>query len=232
MASKVVATHADAIIHKQKRALLTRKHLLRSARAVFARDGFEHSCIEEIAAKAGKTRGAFYDNFSGKEDVFFAIFEENLDRDMAHLDSLAASSSTFERRVNALIEYLSSLSKDRERILLNVEFKLYAIRHPRKRKRLAALYETARFRGSVPELDLLLSGGAGWNRNSHSCNSLAVCGLMDGLALSHFFHPETFDAVELARYLKLCLRQALTGFRSQVAVQSDSSEHCPRPVQL
>jgi len=91
--------------------MLTRKQLLRSARAVFARDGFEHSCIEEIAAKAGKTRGAFYDNFSGKEDVFFAIFEENLDRDMSELSSRIASLSTFERRVEALVDYLSGLTK-------------------------------------------------------------------------------------------------------------------------
>jgi AcrR family transcriptional regulator len=221
MTSKVAAAHADAILHKQKRAMLTRKHLLRSARAVFARDGFEHTCIEEIAAKAGKTRGAFYDNFSGKEDVFFAIFEENLDRDMAELKSLIASLSNFERRIKALVDYLIGLTKDRERILLNVEFKLYAIRHPHKRKRLAALYETMRFRGSFPELDLLLPVGPEGNPNSKSSNSIAICGLLDGLALSHFFNPETFDAMELARYLKLCLRQTLRK-RAHVPEHQDS----------
>ena len=211
MTSKTAAAHADAILHKQKRAMLTRRQLLRSARAVFARDGFEHSCIEEIAAKAGKTRGAFYDNFSGKEDVFFAIFEENLDRDMSELSSRIASLSTFERRVEALVDYLSGLTKDRERILLNLEFKLYAVRHPRKRKQLAASYESMRFRGSIRELDLLLPVRPGGKLKSQSCDSLAICGLLDGLALSHFFNPERFDAKELARSLKVFLRQALSG---------------------
>jgi AcrR family transcriptional regulator len=211
MTSNVAAAQADAILHKQKRALLTRKQLLRSARAVFARDGFEHTCIEEIAAKAGKTRGAFYDNFSGKEDVFFAVFEENLDRDMSELSSRIASLSASDQRVEALVEYLSGLTEDRERILLDLEFKLYAIRHPRKRKRLAALFETMRSRGSIQELDVLLSADRRGNLKAKSCDSLAMCGLLDGLALSHFFDPETFNAVELARTLKLCLRQTLKG---------------------
>jgi len=211
MTSKTAAAHADAILHKQKRAMLTRRQLLRSARSAFARDGFEHTCIEEIAAKAGKTRGAFYDNFSGKEDVFFAVFEENLDRDMSEMSLLIASLSTLERRVRALVDFLSGLAKDRERVLLNLEFKLYAIRHPRKRKRLAALYEAMRIRGSIPELDQLFSSSEPErNQRAKSCDSLAICGLLDGLALSHFFNPETFDATDLARYVNLWLRQTLS----------------------
>ncbi len=70
--------------------MLTRKELLRSARAIFARDGFEHARIEDIAIKASKTRGAFYDNFKDKEDVFCAIFEENIDRDMEELGPFAS----------------------------------------------------------------------------------------------------------------------------------------------
>ena len=66
---------------KQDRAIATRKHLTDAARQVFARDGFELARVEDIAAAAGKTRGAFYANFKDKEDIFFAIFEENLARD-------------------------------------------------------------------------------------------------------------------------------------------------------
>jgi AcrR family transcriptional regulator len=205
MTSKIAAERADAILHKQKRALLTRRQLLGSARAVFARDGFEHARVEEIASKAGKTRGAFYDNFKDKEDVFLAIFEENIDRDLAELCPLIAGLPTVERRVEAVGEYLCELSKDRERILLSLEFKLYAIRHPRKRKRLAALRGIMRLRGSIPELDQLLPQLTGQNCRAQLCDSLAICGLLDGLALSHLFNPDAFDNKELARYLKLCL---------------------------
>jgi len=211
MIRQVVAERPDESLHKQRRAVLTRRQLLRAARAVFARDGFEHARIEEIASKAGKTRGAFYDNFNDKEDVFFAIFEENINRDLAELKPLLARLASQEQRVEALGEFLSELTRDRERMLLSLEFKLYSIRHSRKRKRLAALYSAMKLRGSIPELSMLLPQLEGKNAKARLCDSLAICGLLDGLALSHFFNPETFDGREVARFLKLCLRQTLNG---------------------
>jgi AcrR family transcriptional regulator len=211
MIPNVVAERPDESLHKQRRAMLTRRQLLRAAGAVFARDGFEHARIEEIASKAGKTRGAFYDNFNDKEDVFFAIFEENMNRDLAELKPLLARLASQEQRVEALGEFLSELTRDRERMLLSLEFKLYSIRHPRKRKRLAALYSAMKLRGSIPELNMLLPQMEGKNAKAQLCDSLAICGLLDGLALSHFFNPETFDDRDVTRYLKLCLRQTLNG---------------------
>src|SRR5690242_6246146 len=66
-----------ALAHKQERALVTRERLINAAREIFTRDGFESARIEDIAARARKTRGAFYDNFRDKEDIFFAIYEED-----------------------------------------------------------------------------------------------------------------------------------------------------------
>jgi AcrR family transcriptional regulator len=221
MISKIAAEQPDVSSRKQKRAMLTRRELLGSARTIFARDGVEHARVEDIAAKAGKTRGAFYDNFKDKEDVFFAIFEEIIDRDLAELGPLLTGLSTIEQRVEALGEYLSELSKDRERVLLNLEFKLYAIRHPRKRKRLAALHRAMRLRSSIPELNRLLSLLAEQNSGSQLSDSCAICGILDGMALNHLFDPEAFDNRELARYLKLCLRETLSEF-SEKNIQKKS----------
>ncbi|MGA8108821.1 MAG: TetR family transcriptional regulator, partial [Acidobacteriaceae bacterium] len=66
---------------QQDRALSTRRDLMNAARSIFARNGFEMTRLEDIAAAAGKTRGAFYANFRDKEDVFFALFEDNLRRE-------------------------------------------------------------------------------------------------------------------------------------------------------
>ena len=203
------AEGADASLRKQKRALLTRQDILRSARTVFARDGFEHARIEDIAAKAGKTRGAFYANFKDKEDVFFAIFEDDMKHDIAELSPLLLALPTIRQRIEALGEYLSKLCQNRERGLLNLEFKLFAIRHPRKRKRLANLHTDMRIRSSVPELERLLPQVMGESTDSQLSDSLTVCGIMDGLALNHLFDPDSFDDKEISRYVKLCLREAL-----------------------
>ena len=208
--AKVVHEPTELNAHRQKRAALTRDRLLRSARTVFARDGFEQARIEDIAALSGKTRGAFYANFLDKEDVFYAIFEDDITRDMEQLGPLLSGMPTAQRRVEALADYLVELSKDRERMLLNLEFKLYAIRHDHKRQRLAHLYSCLRLRSSVPELTRLLPQLNNDDQPSQTVDCFAICGILDGLALNHLFDPELFGNQELARYLRLCLRELLS----------------------
>ena len=195
--------------NKQARGLLTRQALIRSAREIFARDGFEHARIEDIALKAGKTRGAFYANFKDKEDVFCAIFEENIDRELATLNPLLSNAQSREQKVEIFCNYLSELGKDRQRTLLNLEFKLYAIRHPRKRKRLANLHALMRLRCSIPELKVLSQGSVPSYGSEPPPGSLAIGGVLDGLALNHLFDPSALDDGEFSKYLKLFVREAL-----------------------
>ena len=61
--------------------------MIQSAEKVFARDGFEAAKLEEIAADAGYTRGAFYANFDSKEDLFFALLEREISARIAALEN-------------------------------------------------------------------------------------------------------------------------------------------------
>src|ERR1700744_3806901 len=190
---------------RQQRGIVTRSQLVESARHIFARDGFEHARIEDIASRARKTRGAFYDNFQDKDDVFLAIFEEDVARDLSELGPLLQSQSNTQQRIEAMSEYLGRLSGDLERMLLNVEFKLYAIRHPHKRKRLAELLRAMRLQTSIPEIGRLLPQLDGKTTSAKLVDCLAICGVMDGLALNHLFDPDGLDNHALVRYLRLCL---------------------------
>jgi AcrR family transcriptional regulator len=196
-------------VQRQRRGIVTRSQLIRSARHIFARDGFEHARIEDIALRARKTRGAFYDNFKDKEDVFLAIFEEDVVRDLTELGSLLLPLPTINERIEALAQYLAYLSSDLERMLLNVEFKLYAIRHPRKRKRLADLLRAMRLRTSIPEIGRLLPQLDGKTTTTKLIDCQAICGVLDGLALSHLFDPDGLDKWALLRYLRLCLQETI-----------------------
>jgi AcrR family transcriptional regulator len=196
-------------VQRQRRGIVTRSQLIRSARHIFARDGFEHARIEDIALRARKTRGAFYDNFKDKEDVFLAIFEEDLARDLTELGPLLLALPTIKERMDALAQYLARLSKDLERMLLNVEFKLYAIRHPHKRERLADLLRAMRLRTSIPEISRLLPQLDGRTTSTKLIDCLAICGVMDGLALNHLFDPDGLDNRAVLRYLRLCLQETI-----------------------
>lgn len=196
-------------IQRQRRGIVTRSQLIRSARHIFAQDGFEHARIEDIALRARKTRGAFYDNFKDKDDVFLAIFEEDMARDLTELGPLLLGLPTINERIEALAQYLARLSKDIERMLLNVEFKLYAIRHPRKRKRLADLLRAMKLRTAIPEISRLLPQLDGKTASTKLSDCLAISGVMDGLALNHLFDPDGLDNQALVRYLRLCLQETI-----------------------
>lgn len=54
----------------------TRAALITAAREIFGSQGFAATNTEQIAAKAGVTKGAVYHHFSGKDDLFCAVFEQ------------------------------------------------------------------------------------------------------------------------------------------------------------
>ena len=54
--------------------------LLRAAEEVFVEHGLDQSRVEEITARAGKSKGAFYLHFQSKEDAFRQIVEGMLTR--------------------------------------------------------------------------------------------------------------------------------------------------------
>src|SRR3984957_14204935 len=207
--AKRVVKRVQEPAQRQRRGIVTRSELIRSARHVFARDGFEHARIEDIASRARKTRGAFYDNFKDKEDVFLAIFEEDVVRDLTELGSLLLPLPTINERIEALAQYLANLSEDLERMLLNVEFKLYAIRHPHKRKRLADLLRAMRLHTAIPEISRLLPQLDGKQASTKLSDCLALCSVMDGLALNHLFDPDGLDEQAVGRYLRLCLEETI-----------------------
>ena len=59
-----------------KRRAETRARLLEAAFTVFAAKGFGQVRIDEVCAAAGYTRGAFYSNFAGLDELFFALYDE------------------------------------------------------------------------------------------------------------------------------------------------------------
>lgn len=186
---------------RQARARATRLELVNAAREIFARDGFEQARLEDIAAAAGKTRGAFYAHFRDKEDVFFAIFEDDLQRDKKRIRAALQGKESVEQRIDALTSLLAGLAKNRKRMLLAIEFKLYAIRRPQQ-KRLASLHHVMKMRCAEQEIDELLPELKGRSA-AHKRETAAQFGaLVDGLALNRLFDPGSMHEANLCGLLK------------------------------
>ena len=192
--------------HKQERALATRKDLICAARAIFASQGFESARIEDIAAKAGKTRGAFYANFTDKEDVFFAIFEEDIMRDQEKMTAGFSAAANLEERIEVLARHLADFLQDRQRVLLNLEFKMYVIRHHRKRKRLNEIYSEVRTRCAMNKINSLVPGVDPAQRCRFTTELGAV---IDGIALNALFDPDRISHEQIIGLLRAAAREVL-----------------------
>lgn len=150
------APQAPAPVSRQQaRTLATRRRLLAAAEKAFARDGFEAARLEDIAGLAGYTRGAFYANFRSKEDIFFALLEDWVAERIREVNTLLARHTSPVKRLRALREHYAQLARDRRLVLLSLEFKLFAIRHPESHTRLRA--RQRRIRASIGDLLLRLA---------------------------------------------------------------------------
>lgn len=68
----------------------TRSRLFEAAAEVFEERGIGAASVEAIAEAAGFTRGAFYSNFSDKDDLIMSMLEDHVAQTMTrHMDLLA-----------------------------------------------------------------------------------------------------------------------------------------------
>src|SRR5665213_3254570 len=177
---------------KQERSLVTRAELLRAARKVFASEGFERARLEDIAEEAGKTRGAFYAHFEDKEDVFFAIFEEDVARTQQQLAGDLNPATSKETRLEALVGRFKSIIKEDDRMRLTLEFKMYALRNPDGGDRFTALQTALCLQNPYIDYQTMLPEFA-VDKERGQAQIARLSALVDGLALNRLLNPAGLD---------------------------------------
>jgi AcrR family transcriptional regulator len=114
--------------------------LLAAAETIFARDGYEGAELGEIAALAGRTKGAIYAQFKSKEDIFLALIEDRTRVYRAKMEKLLAQSTNVEGNIAAVRGFFVERADDHTWALLMLEFKLFAMRHHNSKKRFQKIY--------------------------------------------------------------------------------------------
>jgi AcrR family transcriptional regulator len=124
----------------ERRRQMTRDALIDAATHVFAQRGFGGASLDEIAETAGFTRGAIYKNFTGKEDLFFAVFDRFNERAIDAFRTMLDPGHGFsEEDFDAIARrWLEVIAGDEEIYAIDLEVRLFALRNPEIRKRLAA----------------------------------------------------------------------------------------------
>lgn len=173
----------------------TRDLLLSAAEKIFVRDGYEGAELGEIAALAGRTKGAIYAQFKSKEEIFLALIRDKRDAKRAEMNQLLAASPGVEENQKALRRFYINLMNDPAWLLLQIEFKLFAIRHPESRPHLQKFYDE-----SIPGnpekryAELIGPAGRGKDAVSRTAAVYAFSPLLSALAVEASYAPDILDA--------------------------------------
>ncbi|HLH03672.1 MAG TPA: TetR/AcrR family transcriptional regulator [Bryobacteraceae bacterium] len=181
----------------QEKSEATRRKLFAAALRVFLRDGFEAARIEDIAAEAGFTRGAFYAHFPSKEDLFFALVEQEMQKHLTRLRTELENCTDEASRLLAFRNHYATRSPLRAWSILILEFKLYAIRHPRIRAQLVRSYRSIREKLKVESL--WQSAFCGVKGDSGEKELLHAA--LNGLVLQRAYDPSSISAAQMASLL-------------------------------
>ena len=122
----------------------TKARLLESAAAVFAERGFYGASVEEISERAGFSRGAFYSNFEDKSDLFLALLDDRLTREVSAWEEILGDEAGPGAFLDLLRRGGSRRSEPREWTLLWAEFWLHVMRQPELAPKLAARQQAMR----------------------------------------------------------------------------------------
>ena len=102
MYSIAMPTRAQATTQRQDRRTRAardehrdaREALLDAAAEVFAARGLREASVDEIAQRAGYSKGAVYWHFESKDGLFLALLEERVDRPTREMIELLESAPT------------------------------------------------------------------------------------------------------------------------------------------
>jgi AcrR family transcriptional regulator len=183
----------------------SREQLLQAAARVFAKHGYNGASTSAIAAEAGFSKGALYWNFASKEELFFALLDERIDRRIRALFDMTTDDPTDQTMEDQVSRGLSAvLEQERDLVLLFHEYSAMAVRDPRLRERYVARNAMLReglaraFEARVEALGVALP------INSSEL-ATALIALADGLSIEQLTEPEMVSEGLFGQILSLIL---------------------------
>jgi TetR/AcrR family acrAB operon transcriptional repressor len=180
----------------KEEAEVTRNSLLDAALAVFSKQGYEATRLEDIAEEANVTRGAIYHHFGGKAELFNALLEERFARANRIWEQVIEEGGTplqtLRRLLVRSLQYLEE-DPDYRAVQEMVSFKTAMI--PEMEEGLQK--KKAGQRAYLEFLARLVEQGVDAGEIRPGTNprdaALAALGMMNGIGLLWMFDPSLFS---------------------------------------
>ncbi|UOZ08552.1 TetR/AcrR family transcriptional regulator [Amycolatopsis sp. WQ 127309] len=178
----------------------TKERLLDAAAALFAERGVNGTSVEQIAERAGYTRGAFYGNFEDKHELVVALLDQRRSQEASEVgalsgDVMARLKEWHGERAEHLPEWFA----------LRTELTLYALRNPGARP---SIGENERAARELIEAGVRATFAARGVEPPAEPAFLALIihALEDGLLRQRYLSPEGTSDTVIADAVELLLR--------------------------
>jgi AcrR family transcriptional regulator len=106
---------------------VTRQKLLESAFEIVSKYGYEGASVDRISEEAGFSKGAFYSNFTSKEDILQQLLQSNASTDVTDLTELLGPMQDVEEILAALHRWSDLRSSGQKWGTIAIEFVRRAI---------------------------------------------------------------------------------------------------------
>ena len=124
-------------LSRMERREKTREDLLNAAETCFVTRGFHATSVDDVAERAGYTKGAVYSNFASKEDLFFGVYQRRVDHVLTEVVPglrQAGPERAFDSLATGMIQRREG---DDGWLAVFFEFWAHVLRHPELRNRFA-----------------------------------------------------------------------------------------------
>lgn len=162
----------------------TRAQLIDAARQVIREKGFHAVSLQEVAERAGMSRGAIYGNFRDREDLLFAVVEAL----WQPVTPVLKPGASFREQMRIIGEAVAEAAKKRRPMAVGaVSFQLFALTNERMRERIATenariyKYIAGELVKFIPEADFPMPVDR-FVKVTHA--------LSEGLTFGHFMTPD------------------------------------------
>ena len=201
---------AQAVLTRKQRQEQTREELVAAAGRVFARRGYHKATVEEIAAEAGFSTGAVYSNFDGKEELFLAIADRQVEVRVAEIEAVAgAAERQGDAGAEAADQFRAFLEADPDWPLLFYEFWSLSVRNPELQDELAKRRDA--IRDALADTLERVASELGFElRFPAPALATAIAASLNGLAFERAADPEALPDDVFAEFITAVLGCAIS----------------------
>jgi AcrR family transcriptional regulator len=129
-----VSQNNGAGLNRPKQFEASREEFLTAAMSLFSEKGFHEASVDDIVAKAGRSKGGFYHHFQSKDQVFIEVFDQVLGNSLSNLAREMQSGGSIRELLFKLINQFEPMMTNAEHMRATTDFMLHSLRNPEAAK--------------------------------------------------------------------------------------------------